>query len=129
MSPVSVPRTYPVSCSETELVSIIQALTTEMLNTGPNINDVLRIGPLISIGQTELQRRLADRSSKELREAMENFRDSSAQSSSELQEGISRFSTASSSASKTLIRLTGVLVVLTVVLVMATIVLFLHDPR
>lgn len=96
--PLNVPLNYPHGCTDEQILLVLQAINTELLKRGANVNDVLRLGPLITIGQTELQTRLANRSSEELQAAIGTFKKSSDR------------------ASLVLIVLTGVLVVLTFVL-------------
>lgn len=96
--PLNIPLNYPHGCTDEQILLALQAINTELLRRGANVNDVLQLGPLITIGQTELQARIANRSSQELQTAIGTFKSSS------------------NKASLVLIVLTGVLVVLTFVL-------------
>lgn len=55
---VSISLNYPNKSSSTEIENVIGELSREILDTGGNINVVLRYQPLISIGQAEQQKRL-----------------------------------------------------------------------
>ena len=56
--PVSVPRNYPAGCDDDEILRVIGELSGEMISGGADINVVLRFVPLISLGQSELQKRV-----------------------------------------------------------------------
>ena len=96
--PLNIPSNYPHGCTDEQILLTLQAISTELLRRGASANDVLQLGPLISIGQSELQARLATRSSQELQIAIGTFKRSS------------------DKASLVLIVLTMVLVLLTIIL-------------
>lgn len=96
--PLNIPLNYPHGCTDEQILLVLQDINTELLRCGANVNDVLQLGPLITIGQTELQARISNRNSKELQAAIGTFKSSS------------------DKASLVLIVLTGVIVVLTLVL-------------
>jgi hypothetical protein len=104
----SLPPNFPHGASDEEILEALESLGTDLLASGGNINSVLQLTPLVTIGQNELQSRQAKRSGDQLHAAIETFR------------------TSSDHASRTLIRLTWVLVVLTIVLVGLTIVLLVR---
>jgi hypothetical protein len=99
------PLNYPHGASDEEILQALEDLGAHILKSGGDINVVLQLSPLVTIGQNELQARQAKRSGEQLHAAIETFR------------------TSSDRASRTLIRLTYVLVLLTVALVALTIVL------
>jgi hypothetical protein len=104
----NIPANYPHGSSDEQILQALSELANDVVQSGANINTVLRLGPLISVGQTELQTRQAKRLAEQLHGAVETFR------------------TSSDKASRTLIDLTRTLVVLTVVLVGLTIVLLVQ---
>jgi hypothetical protein len=104
------PLNYPRGCTDAQILETLERISAELLRSGAQINRVLQLSPLITIGQLELQARLADRSSREMAVAM-----------GQLQNAVGEFKKSSDRASKALIRLTVVLVVLTVVLVGLTV--------
>ncbi len=106
-----VPPHYPNGCTDDELTIIVRDLGSELLKHGAGINDVMRIQPLIAIGQAELQSRLIKSTSDQL---------------VLLQEVIKEFQQASESASHRLAVLTGVLITLTSTLVGLTIALLVR---
>jgi hypothetical protein len=97
----TLPPNYPAGCSDDELVRLVSELNLEILKTGANINDVMRIQPLVAIGQAELQLRMSRRTSENL---------------VTLQSAITTFQTSSDRTSKWLIVLTATLILLTVAL-------------
>ena len=106
---LQVPSNYPRGCSDAQILETVQAVSAELLRQGAQVNAVLRLSPLITIGQLELQARLADRSSRELSDAM-----------GQLRSAVDEFKNSSDRASGVLIWLTGILVLLTVVLIVLT---------
>jgi hypothetical protein len=101
----TIPPNYPHGCSDDEILQVMQDVTTDLQRGGFDINHVLRISPIITVGQNEMQTRIAQRSSVELQSAIDTFRKSS------------------DKASSTIIGLTKVLVGLTVALVLLTVAL------
>jgi len=97
----TLPPNYPAGCSDDELVRLVSELNLEILKTGAKINDVMRIQPLVTIGQTELQLRMSHRTSQDL---------------VTLQGAITSFQTSSDQTSKRLIVLTATLILLTLAL-------------
>jgi hypothetical protein len=104
----TIPGNYPHGSTDDEILQVMQDVTEDLARGGFDINHVLRMSPLITVGQNEMQARIARRSSEELRSAINTFRSSSDR------------------ASSTLIRLTWILVALTIALVALTIVLIVR---
>jgi hypothetical protein len=73
----TLPANYPHGCTDDEILEGLTALGQEILQTGGEINVVLRLSPLVTIGQNELQARRAKQSGEELRAAIDVFRTSS----------------------------------------------------
>src|SRR6266511_3053617 len=99
----TIPGNYPHGSTDDEILQVMQDVTGDLARGGFDINHVLRMSPLITVGQNEMQARIARRSSEELQSAINTFR------------------TSSDKASSTLIR-----VALTIALVVLTIVLFVR---
>lgn len=108
LSVAEVPQRYPHGSPDDEIRATMQGLAQEML-MDHNINSVLTFAPLISVGQSELQARIAERSAEQLAGAV-----------GKLHKSIEIFRTASDRAAERLESLTRKLVVLTVVLLIAT---------
>jgi hypothetical protein len=72
--PVSLSHDYPHGRTDAEILETLTALAREINRSGADINIVLRLRPLITVGQNELQARFARRSSEEAREAIETLR-------------------------------------------------------
>lgn len=60
----TLPAGYPHECTDEQIRSTIASLSQDIVN-GPNINTVLQLSPLISLGQNELQRRLVEKMQRE----------------------------------------------------------------
>ena len=101
----TVPDGYPHGLTDEQILEALEAIGDDLRRGGYSINAAMQYGPVIALGQNELQARIAKRGSAELRDAIDTFRSSS------------------DTASTTLIRLTRVLVFLTVVLIALTVVL------
>jgi len=97
----ALPPTYPTGCSDDELVRLVSELSLEILRTGAKINDVMRIQPLVAIGQTELQLRMSRRTSENL---------------ITLQSAITNFQATSNRTAKWMVGLTAALILLTLAL-------------
>ena len=97
-----VPRNYPQGCTDEQLISVISALGQELLKGGAQVNDVLRIQPLIAVGQAEIQLRLMKRQDDRL---------------GELKAAIKAFDMASTRQTGKLLWLTGALIVVSIALV------------
>ena len=54
---IQVPSNYPRGCSDTQILETVQAVSAELLRRGAQVNAVLQLSPLITIGQLELQAR------------------------------------------------------------------------
>jgi hypothetical protein len=59
------PANYPLGCSDEEISEVISQMAQIMIDSGGNINQTLRLGPMISAGQIELQRRITARDLQE----------------------------------------------------------------
>nr|MDA8262937.1 hypothetical protein [Actinomycetota bacterium] len=101
-----VPPNYPQACTDDELTATVRDLGLEILKSGARINDVMRIQPLMAVGQTELQLRLIKRLSDQV---------------DHLQDAIKTLQDASEASSRRLAWLSIALVVLTAALVGVTI--------
>ena len=60
----SIPQNYPHGCKDEEISQVIKELCDDILKAGANINTVLRLTPLVELGQGEIQKRIIDRSAK-----------------------------------------------------------------
>lgn len=58
---IAVPNNYPTGCNNEEVLIVIKGLSQEMIASGANINTVLRLSPLITAGQVELQKRILEK--------------------------------------------------------------------
>ena len=56
----SIPTNYPSESTDGEINSVIKELSLEIVNSGGNINTVMQLSPIISLGQTEMQKRILD---------------------------------------------------------------------
>lgn len=56
----SAPRNYPVGSTNEEIGQVIGEMSKEILDSGGDINVVMRLEPIISLGQSELQKRILD---------------------------------------------------------------------
>ena len=113
---MSMPPGYPHDLSDEQVEEVI---ATYSAGLSPNINDVMRSAPLVQIGQTELQ----IRASRQLRDAISDFNESSESASSELKSAVEAFDASSRAAAEKLSKLTWLLVALTVALLGVTIAL------
>lgn len=104
----TVPDGYPHSLTEDELREALTTLVDEFRAANFSENSSFQYGPLLTVGQVELEARITTSATDALGNAIDTFRRSS------------------ENASRTLNRLTGVLVVLTFVVAGATIALVLH---
>lgn len=57
----TIPTNYPSGCTDEQISLSISELSKEILDSGGDINIVLRFSPIISLGQTELQKRILER--------------------------------------------------------------------
>ena len=62
----NISKNYPSGSTDGQIYQVIKELSEEVLNSGANINTVLQLTPLINLGQNELQKRILDKSSKEV---------------------------------------------------------------
>lgn len=53
---------YPRGCTEEQIITVIDDLSKDILASGGNINTVLRLSPIIALGQSELQKRVLESS-------------------------------------------------------------------
>ncbi|HMD46469.1 MAG TPA: hypothetical protein VKG43_09935 [Acidimicrobiales bacterium] len=104
------PAGYPHRLSDDELRAALVELS-EQLN-GADINDTVRLSPLITAGQLELEGRLNDRAATNLQSAI-----------LQLHDAVQDFKSSSKTTSYRLIAVTWILVGLTVLLAIETIVL------
>lgn len=56
----SIPKNYPNGCTDEQILSVTSELSKEIIDSGGNINVVLRFSPIITVGQSELQKRILE---------------------------------------------------------------------
>ena len=55
-----IPLNYPTDSSNEKIIEVINELSREIIDSGANINLVLQLSPVISLGQIELQKRILE---------------------------------------------------------------------
>jgi len=113
---MSLPPGYPQDLPDEEVLKVMRSFASAL---SPNINDVMRSAPLVEIGQAELQ----IRASRQLREAIEDFKTSSERASEDLRHAVDSLRVSSKRAADRLWNLTWALVALTACLLGVTIAL------
>ncbi len=54
----NIPSNYPNGCTNEQIISSISDLSKDILDSNANINTVLQLSPIISLGQLELHTRI-----------------------------------------------------------------------
>jgi len=60
MTMARIPLNYPTDSSNEKIIEVINELSREIIDSGANINLVLQLSPVISLGQIELQKRILE---------------------------------------------------------------------
>jgi hypothetical protein len=61
-SMANIPNNYPGGCTDKQILFVIDELSNEIIISGGDINVVLRLSPIITLGQSELQKRILESS-------------------------------------------------------------------